>query len=118
MELDMSTIFDLQSERNVANEIALGLLQDINNEAIRRAGLHRDSFNAFWHSTEATPQQICQQMGPKAALFFAIASANVQHIAAVAQIAGKTLGDFLRPEEYVPPQTVTINEDGTATIGS
>lgn len=114
----MSTIFDVELQRNVANEIAINLLQDINNEATRRAGLHRDSFNAFWHSTEATPQQICQQMGPKAALFFAIASANVQHIAAVAQIAGKNLGDFLKPEEYVPPQTVTINQDGTAMIGS
>lgn len=114
----MPDIFEVEPSRNIANEIALGLLQDINNEAIRRAGLHRDSFNAFWHSTEATPQQICQQMGPQAALFFAIASANVQHIAAVAQIAGKTLGDFLKPEEYVSPQTVTINQDGTATIGS
>ena len=114
----MSNIFDVEPTRNVVNEIAVNLLRDINSEAVRRAGLHRDSFNAFWHSSEATPQQICQQMGPKAALFFAIASANVQHIAAVAQIAGKTLGDFLKPEEYVPPQTVTINEDGTATIGS
>lgn len=113
----MSNIFDVEPERNIANEIAVNLLRDINNEAIRRAGLHRDSFNAFWHSTEATPQQVCQQMGPKAALFFAIASANVQHIAAVAAIAGKTLDDFLQPSEYVPPQTVTINQDGTATIG-
>lgn len=114
----MSNIFDVEPTRNVANEIAVNLLRDINNEATRRASLHRDSFNAFWHSTEATPQQICAQMGPQAALFFAIASANVQHIAAVAQIAGRTLGDFLKPEEYVPPQTVTINQDGTATIGS
>lgn len=113
----MSAIFDVEPEKNVANEIAINLLRDINNEAVRRAGLHRDSFNVFWHSAEATPQQICQQMGPKAAMFFAIASANVRHIAAVAQIAGKTLGDFLKPEEYVPPQTVTINQDGTATIG-
>lgn len=113
----MSTIFDVEQQRNVANEIALNLLRDINNEAIRRAGLHRDSFNAFWHSTEAAPQQICQQMGPQAALFFAIAGANVQHIAVVAAIAGKTLDDFLQPSEYVPPKTVTINPDGTATIG-
>lgn len=114
----MSTFFDVEQTRNVANEIAVNLLRDMNNEATRRAGLHRDSFNAFWHSTEATPQQICLQMGSQAALFFAIASANVQHIAAVAQIAGKTLDDFLKPEEYIPPQTVTINQDGTATIGS
>lgn len=113
----MSDIFQVDEERNVSKEIASGLLRDINAEATRRAGLHRDSFNAFWHSKEATPQQICEQMGPRAALFFAIASANVQHIAAVAQIAGKTLGDFLKPEEYVPPKTVTINQDGTATIG-
>lgn len=113
----MNNLFDIKPERNIANEIAINLLRDINNEAARRAGSHRDSFNAFWQSTEATPQQICQQMGPQAALFFAIASANVQHIAAVAVIAGKTLDDFLQPSEYVPPKTVTINPDGTATIG-
>lgn len=114
----MSTIFEIQNNRDIPKEIANGLLAAINEETTRRVGLHRDNFRAFWYSQEATPQQLCDKMGSSAWLFFAIASANVQHIAAVAQLGGKTLADFLQPEDYVPPQTVTINQDGTATIGS
>jgi len=113
----MSSIFGIQQIRDIPQEIATGLLKSINDETSRRVGLHRDSFRAFWYSEEATPQQICDKMGSSAWLFFAIASANVQHIAAVAELSGKTLADFLKTEDYVPPKVVTINQDGTATIG-
>lgn len=113
----MTDIFQIEEIRDIPQEIANGLLKAINDETARRVGLHRDSFRAFWHSQEATPQQICDKMGSSAWLFFAIASANVQHIAAVAQLSGKTLADFLKSEDYIPPKTVTINQDGTATIG-
>lgn len=113
----MPDIFEIQQNRDIPQEIASGLLTAINDETSRRIGLHRDSFRAFWYSQEATPQQLCDKMGSSAWLFFAIASANVQHIAAVAQLSGKTLADFLQPEDYVPPKTVTVNNDGTVTIG-
>jgi len=113
----MPKIFEIQDSRDIPQEIANGILKAINDETTRRAGLHRDNFRAFWYSAEATPQQLCDKMGSSAWLFFAIASANVQHIAAVAQLSGKTLADFLQPEDYVPPKTVTVNNDGTVTIG-
>jgi len=113
----MADIFQIEETRDIPQEIANGLLKAINDETARRVGLHRDSFRAFWYSQEATPQQLCDKMGSSAWLFFAIASANVQHIVAVAQLSGKTLADFLQPEDYVPPKTVTVNNDGTVTIG-
>jgi len=75
-------------------------------------------FNAFWHSTDGvTPQEISAKMGGNAAAFFALASQNVTHIATCAAIVGKTLGDYLQPSEYVPPQQVVVNQNGSVTIG-
>jgi hypothetical protein len=45
-----------------------------------------------------------------------IAGENVEHIAALAAIDGKTLNDFLDPSEYAPPVAYTANPDGTITI--
>jgi hypothetical protein len=104
-------------QRDIPQEIANGLLQAMNAEADRRAGIQRDSFNAFWHSPEATPQQIADAMGSSAGLFFSLASENVGHIARAAEIVGKTLGDFLQTSEYVPPVAIEYQDDGTVTIG-
>jgi hypothetical protein len=112
----MSDIFQVEIVRDIAQEIATSLLSDINREAQRRAAMHRDSFCAFWYSTEATPQQLVAKMGTSATLFFQIAQANVEHIATVAALSGKQLSDFLQPSEYIPPKTITYNPDGTVTI--
>jgi hypothetical protein len=106
-----------QPQRNIPQEIATTLIQAMNAEADRRAGIQRDSYNAFWHSTEATPQQIADAMGIKAGLFFALASENVTHIARSAALVGKELGDFLQPSEYAPPVAIEYHQDGTVTIG-
>jgi len=111
------SLFDINDTRDIPQEIAVNLLQQMNAEAERRVGVHRDMFNAFWNSTEATPQEIAAKMGNNAAAFFALASQNVTHIATCAAIVGKTLDDYLQPSEYVPPQTVIVNQDGTVTIG-
>ena len=110
------TIFSVSTQRDESQAIAAALLTSINDEVSRRVALHRDSFNQFWWSTTATPQEIADKMGPAATLFFQIANANVQHIAAVAAISGKQLGDFLQPHEYIPPRAITYNQDGTVTI--
>ena len=100
-----------------AKMIAAGLLESIEREALRRSGEHSDQWHAFWESSEATPQQIADEMGTQASLFFAIAAANVGHIDQIARLIGKTAADFLPVEHLSAPQTVTGNEDGTVTIG-
>ena len=112
----MSNIFDIPppSEAKIVSD---ALLVSINSELQRRVNVHIGNFNLFWYSKQATPQQICDEMGSNAALFFAIAQENVEHIGTVAAMVGKTVNDFLTPQQYVPPKTVTINPDGTATIG-
>lgn len=99
-----------------ANAIAEGLLRDIDREAYRRAGQHRDAYNAFWNSPEATPQQIADAMNGSAVLFFTIADANIKHLQSLASLVNKPLTDFL-PEEYLTrPANVSPNADGSVTI--
>jgi hypothetical protein len=102
----------------VAERIAADLLRDIEQECQRRIGQHCDWWRAFWQSTEATPQEICDKMNSSAGLFFGIATVNKNHILAVCQMLGKTPEELgVDPECLSTPQNVTINPDGTATIG-
>jgi len=102
----------------VAESIAAGLLREVENEASRRVGQHVDWWRAFWQSTEATPDEIASSMGISAGLFFGVASVNMGHIAAVAQMLGKTPVDIGVPVECLStPRVVTVNSDGSVAIG-
>jgi hypothetical protein len=102
----------------VAERIAADMLRLVDAECRRRIGKHADWWSAIWESTEATPEEIVEAMGASAALFFTIASVNKQQIATVAQVLGKTTSELGVPDKCMgTPKTVTLNPDGTATIG-
>lgn len=116
----MSTgIFDYipDSRPPVAESIAAGLLRQVEQEALRRAGEHIDGHKAFWDSPEATPQQIADAMNGSAVLFLKIGRANVEHLEAVAAIIGKPLDTLLPPQYQTSPQTVTFLPNGYVQIG-
>ena len=102
----------------VADTIAAGLLRQVEQEAMRRAGEHIDGHRAFWESPEATPQQIADSMNGSAVLFLKIARANVEHLAAVAAIIGKPIDNLLPPQYQTSPQTVTFLPNGYVQIGN
>jgi hypothetical protein len=99
-----------------AKRIASGLMESIEREALRRSGEHSDQWRAFWESPEATPQQIADEMGTQASLFFAIAAANIGHIDQIARLIGQTAADILPVEHLSAKRAVTFNQDGTVTI--
>jgi len=102
----------------VAERIAADMLRLVDAECRRRIGNHADWWSAVWESQEATPEEIIAAMGTSAALFFTIASVNKQQIATVAQVLGKTTAELGVPDKCMgTPKTVTLNSDGTATIG-
>jgi hypothetical protein len=102
----------------VAERIAADMLRLVDAECRRRIGNHADWWAAVWESTEATPEEIIAAMGSSAALFFTIASVNKQQIATVAQVLGKTTAELGVPDKCMgTPKTVTLHQDGTATIG-
>jgi len=102
----------------VAERIAAGLLREVEAEATRRVGQHVDWWRSFWQSPEATPDEIAEAMNGSAALFFGIASVNRGHIAAVAQMLRKSTAELGVPDECMTtPRQVTVNSDGSVTIG-
>lgn len=107
-----------ETQPPVAESIAAGLLREVEIEAARRVGQHVDWWRAFWQSSEATPDEIASSMGVSAGLFFGVASVNIGHIAAVAQMLEKTPVDIGVPAECLgTPRLVTVNSDGSVTIG-
>lgn len=92
------------------------IFQEVSYELQRRIALHQNLFQKVWHSNEYTPQEFFDECGAQGAKFLAIAGANVEHIAALAVIDGKTINDLIDPSEYVPPQSYTINPDGSVTL--
>lgn len=117
---NMPTIFPVipETQPPVDERIAAGLLREVEAEATRRVGQHVDWWRAFWQSPEATPDEIAAAMNGSAALFFGIASVNKAHIAAVAQMLGKTTAELGIPDECMTtPREVTINPDGSVSIG-
>lgn len=108
-----------ETQPPVAERIAADLLRAIEAECMRRVGQHVDWWRAFWQSTEAAPDEIAAAMNGSAAIFFGIASVNKGHIVAVAQMLGKTPEELGVPAECLTtPRTVTVNNDGSVTIGA
>jgi hypothetical protein len=119
-EVTMATIFPVIPETRppIAESIAAGLLREVEAEAARRVGQHVDWWRAFWQSSEATPDEIAASMGVSAGLFFGIASVNKGHIEAVAGMLGKTAVELGVPAECLTtPRLVTVNQNGSVTIG-
>lgn len=107
-----------ETQPPVAERIAADMLRLVDAECRRRIGNHADWWSAVWESEEATPQEIVAAMGTSAALFFTIASVNKHQIATVAKVLGKSTAELGVPDKCMTtPQTVTLNPDGTATIG-
>jgi hypothetical protein len=102
---------------DLANETARYLLDTMEQESQRRIAVHKRAFDAFWNSPDATPQQIAAAMGTAGASFFKLAGENIEHLSRSATLVGGTLTDYMAPAEWQPPKTVTINTDGTVTIG-
>jgi hypothetical protein len=85
-------------------------------ELHRRAAIHREGFALVWRSGTHTAAAFFSEAGTQGVLFMQVAGTNVAHIASVAVMIGKTLHDYLQPEDYVPPLAYSAHADGTITI--
>lgn len=100
----------------VAKQIAHTQLLEVEKELDRRVGMHRDLYNAFWNSEEATPEEIALEMGTDGGLWFISAQLNVEHIATFCEQSGLNIIEVLGAEYLTRPKEVTINPDGTLTL--
>lgn len=97
--------------------IAQGVAQELNQEFLRRVGMHRRLFNAVWRSPDATPDDIIAALGNQGARLFQLSSENLQHIDRIAELLGKDVSDYIPAADRVPPRQVILHPDGTVTLG-
>ena len=112
----MSLITLPTTEPPAAQRIALGLLTQLNTQLDARVQAHKGMFSDFWQNNAATPEEILAAMGTNAHLLLSSAEENIRHIDAVAQCAGKSVSDFLEPEEINGMRPMVANQDGTVTL--
>ena len=112
----MSLITLPTTEPPAAQRIALGLLTQLNTQLDARVQAHKGMFSDFWQNNAATPEEILAAMGTNAHLLLSSAEENIRHIDAVAQFAGKSVSDFLEPEEINGMRPMVANQDGTVTL--
>lgn len=97
---------------------AQSVVDAVNGEITRRVNIHKVCWETIWKNERpgATPAAVLAALGTKAALVFAFASENLDHIDRCAQIVGKTRADFIPDSDCIPPLAYTVHADGTITL--
>lgn len=96
---------------------AVNILQRFNDEITHRIEVHRETFRIFWYPTDGTtPDEIIEQMGNRAGMFYALSQESIRDIITGLTIAGLNPDDYFPPVCYTPPREILVNPDGTATI--
>lgn len=92
--------------------IAESMLHKLNATLAQRIHDHRAFYRSFWDSPEI-PDDILLAMGAYAPVLLAAASENLEHITRLAALVGKTLHDFIAPEDYAPRRAFVIGQSIT-----
>jgi hypothetical protein len=100
-----------------SSQIAAALVQRVNGEMFRRVQVTEAVWNFVWNNKSATPDAIVAKLGNQAGLVFGLAQENVAHISRAAALAGQPLSAYLPAQYQTTPRTVTVNSDGTVTLG-
>jgi hypothetical protein len=103
----------------VNERIAAGLLLSATSQAEGIIGRFVDEWKAFWESPEATPEEIAVAMGPSAGLWFTLAAIMRQAIVSMIAVRGVSAEEIGVPVRCLStPRAVTINDNGTVTLGA
>jgi hypothetical protein len=113
----MRKIIDRQPRINHAAQAADEIVGAMNAQFEQVVQTHRSGFERFWRSYAATPDEIAEELGDQGARMMVAAGASAQFIRGLAQALGLDLADYIEESDLVPPRPVTLNEDGTITIG-
>ena len=94
------------------------IVDAINNEITHRVAVHKIAWETLWQNTRegATPEAILAQLGTKASLVFQFSKANLEHIAACAELVRKKPTDFIAAKYLSSPHELVYHADGTVTL--
>ncbi len=112
-------LIDAPTAQTPAAKLAAdSIVEAINSEITHRVSVHKVAWETLWENSRegATPEAILEHMGNKASLVFAFSRANLEHIAACAQLVGKTPTDFIPVKYLSSPRTLVFHADGTVTL--
>lgn len=102
--------------RPAAKIAAETFLTRLNTELSNRARFHIASFKEFWDNSLATPDEILEAMGSRAALWLACAAESVDHINRLAALVGKNVADFIPAEQFTPRRAFVPSDGGKVTL--
>jgi len=111
----MEELFTEISQSRAAT-VAAFMIKSAKEQLQIRVAVQPILYDAFWNDTQATPDEILQALGSNGTRFVAIAGENVEHIATLAAIFGKSLSDFIPNESWQPRRAFIFNEDGSASL--
>lgn len=105
-------------EPTSAELAAQGVVDAVNAEIVHRVKVHQICWETIWKNPRegATPAAVLAALGTRAALIFAFASENLDHIDRCAKIVGKSRADFIADADCIPPLAFTVHQDGRATL--
>lgn len=105
-------------EPTTAELAAQSVVDSVNAEIVHRVKVHQTCWETIWKNTRpgATPAAVLAALGQRAALIFAFAGENIEHIDRCAKIVGKTRADFIKDEDCIPPLAFTVHADGRVTL--
>jgi hypothetical protein len=114
----MSLLPDYSPEVSTpAKKMADFMVAEFDRELRRRLNQHQVLFRRFWYTSGVDPQAVFDALGVHAALWLQLGSKDIQDIASSLSLAGQSLSDYIQLVDYSPPRVLTINPDGTVTVG-
>ncbi len=105
-------------EPTAAELAAQSVVDAVNAEIVHRVKVHETCWQTIWENQRegATPAAVLAALGTRAALIFAFASENIDHIDRIAKLVGKTRADFIGDADCIPPLAFTVHQDGRVTL--
>lgn len=118
LSLPAQLIDSPKPEPTSAELAAQSVVDAVNSEITRRVNLHQVCWSTIWKNERegTTPAAVLAALGTRAALVFAFAGENIDHIDRCAKIVGKTRADFIKDEDCIPPLAFTVHADGRVTL--
>ena len=95
---------------------AEAILAGINAEAQRRAQVQQRLYDLLWDNQDATTEEILTELGTEAAKVFMLSKKNVENLAAIAEVTGKPLTDYMHADYTKTEREIVVNPDGTVTL--
>jgi hypothetical protein len=107
-----------------AKAAAIAVLGKINKVKSKAISDHKEAWSKIWDNPKASPQEIFDELGSEGGIVLVAGSLQVDYITLITDAINNrdgssyTAADWLGDPKYLTTgKPVTVNEDGTVTVG-